>query len=164
MRSERLTLEPLRVSHADDMVEVLADLALYEFIGGEPPTFDELRERYERQVAGPAAASERWLNWIVRTSDGGVAVGFVQATLIDVAGSWSGQLAWLVGRDHQRRGYATEAARAAMEWLLRSGVTGFEAHIAPTNVASTATASTLGFSWSGAVDVDGEQVWLRSAP
>jgi hypothetical protein len=35
--TERLTLEPLRPEHADEMVAVLGDPALYEFTGGTPP-------------------------------------------------------------------------------------------------------------------------------
>jgi hypothetical protein len=66
------------------MVAVLGDPALYEFTGGEPPTLDELRERYERQAVGRSPdRSEEWLNWIVRITDDGHAIGFVQATIRD---------------------------------------------------------------------------------
>jgi hypothetical protein len=53
----RLTLEPLAVAHAAEMVDVLTDPALYTFIGGGPPTLDELRERFRHGGrSGPGVA------------------------------------------------------------------------------------------------------------
>ncbi len=75
-----ITLVPLTVDHAETMVEVLADPALYAVIGGEPPTLEDLRERYRRQVqGGPADGSEQWRNWIVAVDR--QPVGYVQATV-----------------------------------------------------------------------------------
>jgi RimJ/RimL family protein N-acetyltransferase len=51
--TERLILRPLRVEDADEMVPILAGDALYEFIGGKPPSLQELRVRYSRLTAGP---------------------------------------------------------------------------------------------------------------
>ncbi len=44
--TDRLILEPLQLSHADEMVAVLADDRVYEFTGGDAPTFDVLVGRY----------------------------------------------------------------------------------------------------------------------
>ena len=80
LESSRLTLEPLRVDHAEEMAPLLADAELYAFTEGEPPTLEELRARYVRQVPGRSPDGvESWLNWIVRRRDDGQAVGFVQA-------------------------------------------------------------------------------------
>ena len=51
--TERLVLTGLSVEDADEMVRVLNDEALYEFIGGRPPTRSELRHRYRELVTGP---------------------------------------------------------------------------------------------------------------
>ncbi len=48
------------------MVMVLADPALHEFIGGEPASLEELRERYASWTRGSGSDHETWLNWIVR--------------------------------------------------------------------------------------------------
>ena len=69
LATARLDLEPLRVEHADEMVDLLADRALYAFYADEAsPTLDELRERYARQVRGALGrtAREIWHNWILR--------------------------------------------------------------------------------------------------
>jgi hypothetical protein len=71
--TRRLILEPLQVAHADEMVFVLGDEALYEYTGGAPPALEELRVRYARQVSGPSPDRTRgWLNWIVREGGHGV--------------------------------------------------------------------------------------------
>ncbi len=103
-----VTLEPLAVSDATEMAVVLADPELYRVTGGRPPTEDELRRQYERQVVGRSAdGTEEWLNWVVRVD--GAAAGYVQATVHD--GSRA-VVAWVIGTDWQGRGLATEAAPA----------------------------------------------------
>ena len=42
IEAQRLTLEPLRVDHADEMVVVLGDPNVYAYTGGEPPSAKEL--------------------------------------------------------------------------------------------------------------------------
>ncbi|MDF2441897.1 MAG: hypothetical protein JWR01_100, partial [Subtercola sp.] len=136
LESERLVLEPLRVGHAQAMVDVLADAALYRFTGGEPPSIQQLTARYERQLAGPSPdGREQWLNWIVCRRDG-TALGFVQAT---VSGELplTAEVAWVVATGQQGRGLATEAAGAMLGWLRETvGVTVFVAFIHPDHGAS----------------------------
>ena len=79
--TNRLVLTPLEPSDAFEMVDVLADSALYTFTGGEPPGFAQLDERYKSQVAGPSDPGEQWHNWIIRIADSHSAAGFVQATV-----------------------------------------------------------------------------------
>lgn len=82
LSSERLELEPLRPEHADEMAPLLDDVQLHTFIGGQPATSDELRDRYTRQVVGRSPDGLRhWLNWVMRRRDNGRAVGTTQATV-----------------------------------------------------------------------------------
>lgn len=172
METGRLILEPLVPDHAVEMVPVLADHRLYEFIGGQAPTLEVLSRRYVLQSgrgqfgsgtggqSGDRPGGETWLNWIIRVRDAECAAGFVQAT-VDPAGL-AAQLAWVVGWNHQGRGYATEAALAMVGWLIRQGVPRFSAAIHPGNLASAAVAARLGLAPSGITDPDGEQLWLLS--
>jgi hypothetical protein len=56
--TERLTLTPLTVDDADEMVKVLDDARLHEFIGGHPASLGELHERYRLFLAGALEPSE----------------------------------------------------------------------------------------------------------
>ena len=153
----RLILEPLRPEHAAEMVAVLGDPALYEFTGGGAPTIDELRARYERQVVGHSPdGSQEWLNWIVRTTDDGQAIGFVQATIV----ADSADVAWLIGTPWYGCGYATEAARQMIAALGQRGISHITAHIRADHAASARVAAKLGLSPTDEIE-DGEVVWLR---
>ena len=144
------------------MVSVLDDERLYDFTGGRPVPLDQLRERYERLAAGHSAdGTQLWLNWITRLEPDGEAVGFVQATVTD--DGQAAEVAWLVGVPWQGRGLASEAASAAVGWLVGEGVRTIRACIHPDHEASGRVASRAGLEPSGEA-VDGEVVWHRSAP
>ncbi len=153
LRTPRLVLHPLHVSDAADMVPVLADESLYHFIGGSPPSLNQLRARYRAQVKGSPSPEQVWHNWIIRLD--GAAVGYVQATVSDSVCD----VAWVVGRDWQGLGIATEAAGAMCRWLSTSGVRCLRAHIHPDHRASATVASRLGFSCTSELDADGEVIW-----
>ena len=155
IETERLMLNPLTASDAEDMVAVLADESLYAFTGGEPPTLDALTERYRRQTSGSGVPDEQWLNWVIHTAVDQRAVGFVQATVRPN----SADIAWLVGVQDQRRGIATEAAQAVSAWLATKGVQRLEAHIHPSHAASQAVARRIGLSPTATFDGDGEETW-----
>lgn len=148
-------MTPLSVDDAAEMVAVLASPELYEFTGGEAPSFDSLRERYRHQVAGSGDPAEEWRNWIVRSVESGQAIGFIQADIT----AEGAELAWVIGVAEQGRGFASEAAAAVQEQLRSEGFARFRAFIHPEHVASQAVARNLGLVRTGVVDDDGEEEW-----
>lgn len=156
---ERVWLSPLAVSDAEEMTAVLSGAELYAFTGGQPPTLDELRDRYARQVAGRPADGSQWRNWIIRRNDDGQPVGYVQATITD-AGKRA-EVAWVVGLAWQGQGHARDAARALVAWLDARGVTTVQAHIHPDHAASAAVARSAGLQPTGQME-DGERLWSTS--
>jgi RimJ/RimL family protein N-acetyltransferase len=159
VRSDRLTLTPLRVSDALEMVEVLSDIGLYAYTGGGPPDLEELQSRYSYQVAGPPSGRQVWHNWILRLVESDVAIGFVQATVE----TGSADVAWLVAPEWQGRGLGTEAAAAMCAWLTERGVEEFTAHIHPSNEASARVASKVGLRPTGTIDSEGEVIWSATS-
>jgi RimJ/RimL family protein N-acetyltransferase len=162
LTTRRLVLEPLRPEHARELAPVLADPALHAFIGGEPATEDELRARFARQAAGRSPGrAQGWLNWVARDRATHAPVGTIQATITDGDGVRSAALAWVVATSRQDEGLATEAARAAVDWLRDRGVTRFVAHIHPDHGASAAVARHLGLAPTDARHA-GEVRWVGS--
>ncbi len=148
-------LSPLTVDHAPAMVAVLSEPSLYEFTGGTPPTLEELTARYARQAVGHSPdGSEQWLNWVVLLDS--TPVGYVQATVVGE----SAEIAWVISPSVQRRGLATEAARAMAELLTAAGVRRLVAHVHPDHVASARVAERLGLRRTDVVE-DGEIRWIR---
>jgi RimJ/RimL family protein N-acetyltransferase len=156
--TKRLTLSPLQVTDAAEMAAVLADPALHQFIGGRPATRAELRRRYDQLAAGSPDPLEVWINWVIRRWADDRAVGYVQATLTRRPAGWSAELAWVVGVPWQHQGYATEAARALLEWCLEQGVDDVVAHVHPDHRASSAVAARIGLRPT-AERRDGEVAW-----
>jgi RimJ/RimL family protein N-acetyltransferase len=158
IETDRLTLVPLTVAHAEEMVAVLADPALHAFIGGSPSTQEDLRARYERLRAGSPDPAVSWLNWVISLRESSELTGTVQAT---VTGEQHAEIAWVVGTPWQGRGIATEAARALVAWLEARGVGIVVAHVHPDHVASASVAAAAGLVRTDVVH-DGEVRWERS--
>ncbi|WP_035848396.1 GNAT family N-acetyltransferase [Kitasatospora azatica] len=156
IRTDRLLLLPVRVEHAEEMAEALADPALHTFIGGAPDTAQALRSRYRRWAAGSPDPAVSWCNWVIQLRAEACLVGTVQATI----GDGAAELAWVVGTSWQGRGIATEAARGLVDWLAPQPVRRLLAHIHPDHWASAAVAAAVGLTptdrWQ-----DGERGWER---
>jgi RimJ/RimL family protein N-acetyltransferase len=153
----RLALLPLRVAHADEMAIVLADPGLHNFTGGSPLTPQALRSRYERMIAGSGDPAVSWCNWVIQLRDTERLAGTVQAT-ISAGDELEAEVAWVVGRQWQGQGIASEAARALIGWLGRQSVQTVIAHIHPGHQASAAVAAAAGLTPTDQVD-DGEIRW-----
>jgi RimJ/RimL family protein N-acetyltransferase len=158
IRTHRLTLTPISRQDAKMLYPVLSDPALYLFTGGEPPASESaLAEILQRREARRSpAGDEVWLNWVARDTVLSAAVGYVQATI----SSASSRLAWVIGSAWQRRGYASEMARAVVEWLEERGGPNIEALVHPDHVASRRVAVRAGLQPTGE-QRNGEQLWSR---
>lgn len=157
--TERFCLEPLSPAHAAEMVAVLSDASLYEFIGGAPPTGDELERRYATQYVGqPIDGSQWWFNWIVRRKSSGLAIGFVQATVHHGTKNLGAELAWVVAPEAQGRGAATEAAQAMISWLRLHNINTYVAFVHPEHRTSISVAKRLGLAPTSTIE-NGETQW-----
>ena len=160
IRSDRLTLEPLRVEHAAETQALLDDSTLHHYTGGQPLTLAELTDRYQALSAEISPDKrEMWLNWVLRYQDS--TIGYVQATVWcerpDVA-----DIAWVVAAEWQNNGFATEATKAMTTWLAGKGVSTFHADIHPEHQASIGVAKALGMHPTQEI-VDGEVRWSCAA-
>lgn len=160
LETDRLTLAPLGPGDAPEMVSVLSDPSVYTFIGGQPPILDELEARYRGWAAGPSRPGEAWHNWVVRLAGDGQAIGHVQATVIDHGRD--ADIAWVIGTRWQGRRYASEAARALVDWLEATGATTITALVHPGHAASARVAANAGLERTTEVEA-GEIVWRRTA-
>ncbi|WP_225839339.1 GNAT family N-acetyltransferase [Streptomyces sp. NK08204] len=158
IRTERLTLLPLSIEHAEEMAAVLSDPDLHTFIGGVPATAQALLTRYERLTAGSPDPAVSWCNWVIHLRDAACLTGTVQATVTAKDHGRTAEVAWVVGTPWQRRGIAAEAAQGLVAWLGKQGVRTVLAHIRPDHKASAAVATTAGLTptdqWH-----DGEIKW-----
>jgi RimJ/RimL family protein N-acetyltransferase len=161
--AKRLDLEPLAVAHAAELAPLLDDASLHEFTGGAPLSAAALAARYARLAARRSPeGSQLWGNWVMRVRATGRAAGIVQVTL-PAGGPAAGpaEVAWVVVRAAQGRGYAKEAARSLVALLQEAGWT-VVAHIHPGHLASQRVARAAGLSPTTGVS-DGEMHWASPA-
>ena len=103
---------------------------------------------------------ELWLNWVVRRREDAQALGYVQATVGDADAA----IAWTIGTDFQRNGFATEAGHALIAWLRDTlGVPSIVGSIHPINVASQTAARRIGMVPTDRLH-EGEVVWEYVPP
>jgi ribosomal-protein-alanine N-acetyltransferase len=148
LETERLELVPLIPAHAAELFPQLRDPTLYAYLDSEAPnTVDILETQYRRwEPRRSPDGSQEWLNWAVRLRAAEY-VGWVQATIYEAGRA---DLAYLVFRAHQRRGYAAEACRAVIDHVRTAhGVRVIRATIDPANEASIALANALGLVTAG---------------
>lgn len=160
--TERLSPEPLSVAHAAEIGPLLDNACLHEFTGGVSLSTMALSVRYAKLARRRSPSGDQlWGNWVMRLRSTCAAVGTVQATL-PAGGPVTGpaEIAWVVARRAQGRGYAKEAARSLADRLLEAGwpVT---AYIHPGHLASRHVACAAGLAPTGTAR-HGEACWTRS--
>ena len=156
LATERLLLRPFREPDVAALCELMEDPDVVRYIADRKvPTLQECW----RAIAGRIGhwALRDYGMWAVEERNSGDFIGRVG--IINPA-EWPGaEVGYTLGKRWWGRGYATEAARAAMAW-------GFEERdfdrlislIDPGNRASIAVAERLGESLSGETDLLGHHV------
>ena len=156
LTTERLTLRPFDEADVAPYFEMLQDPDVVRYVGDRHvPTLQETW----RSVA---ALLGHWVirgygQWAIEERSSGAMIG--RTGIINPAG-WPGpEVGYLLGRAWWGHGFATEAARAALDWGFEQA--GFEELISlidPDNTASIAVATRLGETLRGDTDLWGHRV------
>jgi RimJ/RimL family protein N-acetyltransferase len=141
LETSRLTLRPFVDSDFDAVYAMRSDpeVALYLYQG--PLSVEETRGRLARNMALSAWTAEGdWLSVAAVERATGLTVG-------DLAFHWvserdrTAEVGFVFDPQHQGKGFATEAARALVEWAFGSG--GFHRVIGRTEARNVASARVL---------------------
>ncbi|RYD83372.1 MAG: N-acetyltransferase, partial [Verrucomicrobiaceae bacterium] len=128
--SERLSYERILRSHAVELEPILCDPRVYQFIDCDCLTPADLEESFIRKVAGapPHRGDEQWLDYVVRLASSGVAIGRLEATILE----GRAEVAYLFGPDFWGCGYATEGLAWLHEFIQTNfGIGDFWAMVKP---------------------------------
>ena len=154
--NETLTLEPLTREHAEEMFDVLADPAIYEYENEPPLSVEWLRSRYAGlESRWSPDGVQQWLNWAVRLPTH-ECIGFVQAT---VHPDRSASLAYVFSSTHWGRGLATLAVQEMLSELHgRFFVESFRAVLKEDNRRSYRLLERCGFHLAPAAEHDAQGI------
>jgi RimJ/RimL family protein N-acetyltransferase len=157
--TERLELRPLPAPAAAALPEDREEAGriLGAPLSAQWPQPDLLDVLPRQAAASPDV--ERFGIWVMIEREGGGVVGDVGFHgPPDASGSI--EVGYCVVPDRRRRGYATEAAGALVEWALsQPGIEVVVAGCEPGNDASVRTLERIGFDRAG--EADGELRWRR---
>lgn len=120
---------------------------IYRYLSAQPQTADEVREWLSS--ADEAYADPRTYYWAIEETHSGEVVGEL---FVDNFGTSSRrcEMDWKIGTAFQGKGYAAEAARAAIEYLIREvGFHRIEAKCCTENTASERVMQKLGINKEG---------------
>lgn len=153
LQTERLILRIFREEDFDDYAKMCADPEVMRYLGEGKPLSRAESWRQMAMLLG---------HWLLRGYGMWAVQERVSEALIGRIGffnpeGWPGcELGWMLGRPYWGRGYATEGARAALDYgfkELRQGH--IISLIRPQNVASTRVAERLGERREGSTNVGG---------
>lgn len=157
LETERLLLRPFRKSDLDDYAALNADPEVLRYLGCGAEPWD--RSRSSRHMAFLLGHWQVWGSgtWAVEHKETGAFIGMVGYSEPE---GWPGfELAWTLVRRYWGHGYATEAARAALDYaftvLKRERVISL---IYWENRASIRVAERLGESLQGRIDHYGREM------
>ena len=147
LTTARLLLRPLTLADADDLLEYQSDAATVRYIPWPQRSRDDVLQALEahatKAVEAPAADGEfALLAWTLR--DGGKVIG--QSNLsIESQLHRHASIGWVTHPAYLRRGFATEATRALLDWAFGAlDLHRVTATIDTRNVASARLAERLG--------------------
>lgn len=112
----RLIIEPVQQHHAEQMLDVISSPDLYTYIPFDPPTLEQLKNRYRRWE--PRISPEKdeiWLNWVIRLKSENTYIGDLQAGYKENNVAY---VAYMLNKDYQQQGYATESLTAIIDMLF----------------------------------------------
>jgi RimJ/RimL family protein N-acetyltransferase len=143
IETERLVLRPYEERDLDALHALYSDPDVARWLYYGPATPEESRQKLGRKMAGHTLTEEQGLAAAVELRSGPY-VGDVVLFYMAPAEHRSIELGFSFLPAHQGHGYATEAARALVDWAFRAGFHRVYGRLEPRNTASGRVLEKLG--------------------
>jgi RimJ/RimL family protein N-acetyltransferase len=156
-RTERLTIRRWAESDLDRIFDIYSRWDVQRWLGATPrvmESIDDARAALERWTALTEETGDRFGCWAIEP-DGGPVAGSVLFKLLpnsDGSPATDVEVGWHLHPDSWGRGYATEAARGAMDRGFDAGTSEIFAVVFPDNAPSLAVCRRLGMTSIGRTD------------
>ncbi len=148
LKTERLTLRPLRVSDAYDMFEYACREDVTEYLLWSPHVSVFDTKEYLAHIEHRYGECS-FYDWAVTLTDSGKMIGTVGFTRIDLAHNL-GEIGYVLNPEYHGKGIATEAARCVVDFgFERLELHRIEAKFMKGNGASLRVMEKLGMTFEG---------------
>jgi RimJ/RimL family protein N-acetyltransferase len=142
LETERLTLRPWTEGDFDAMFAMHSDPENARWLYNEPRDEDDTRAHLARKAAAFAKPGD-WLSAAVVVRETGEVVGDVSMEWVSEADR-TAEIGFIFRRSAQGKGYATEAARALLDWAFGAGFHRVVGRLEARNTASARVLEKLG--------------------
>jgi RimJ/RimL family protein N-acetyltransferase len=145
LETERLTLRPFVEDDFDAMHAMRSSPDVSRYLYQEPATPEQTRDRLSRLIASPAWTKEDdWFSAAAVERASGVTVGDLAFHWVS-EGDRTAEIGFVFDPRHQRKGFATEASRALLDWAFaRAGMHRVIGRLEARNAASARVLEKLG--------------------
>ncbi len=141
LETERLRLRTWQEEDFPNLLRILSDPTTMAH-WPQPLDAQAARGWYARSQAG--MREQGYGRWCCELRSSGEIVGDVGIVRMQSQGQWINDLGYIIHHPHWRKGYAYEAAAAAVQWATTQGLGKLVATMAVDNEASAAVARKLG--------------------
>jgi RimJ/RimL family protein N-acetyltransferase len=141
LETERLVLRPYEEGDLEAFHAIRSQPEVVRYLYEDPLTLEQAREKLARLVASRALeAEDEWLSAAVTLRDSDALIGDVAFHWVNVRHR-TGEIGFVLDPAEQGHGYATEAARAMVDWGF--GTFGLHRIIGRTEARNAASARVL---------------------
>ena len=148
LKTERLSLRPMHVIDAEDMYDYARRADVTEYLLWSPHTSISYTKDYLCYIQDRYSLGD-FYDWAIIDRDSRRMIGTCGFTRINTANN-SGEIGYVINPDFSGRGYATEAARAVMEFgFFTLDLHRIEAKFMKGNEGSLRVMEKLGMSFEG---------------
>jgi RimJ/RimL family protein N-acetyltransferase/nicotinamidase-related amidase len=160
IETQRLILRPFSMEDAKSVLDNWAGDEKVQKMYGEPAykTVEEVKSLLQKYIAGYVTGYT--YRWAVIEKESGECIGQIAFFLVDKFNSW-GEIEYAIGKAYQGKGYATEAAKAVIDYGFKEiGFNKVQICVRPSNVKSKNVIEKCGFEYEGMLRdyffIDGE--------
>ena len=145
LNTERLLLRPMAASDAEAVLAYRSDALANQYQGWIPKTLADVHDFMANRVSRTFAAAGTWYQFVLVKRENGELIGDMGVHFL-AADEQEAELGYTLARDHQGKGYATEALARIIDCLFNDqGKQRLVTAIDPRNRKSLELVERLGF-------------------